>query len=355
VTAEEPASHPPPRSNDPLSSSPLNAGRFAHVFHRVIPNQDACRKRLLDLLRTPECKRPDLVLDSLRKIASPADREVVDAVLGSGGIERPGVSWMERDHLVYTLIEGFHRDPRVREIAKDAFGFEYPPYTAIARAYADDAELRGLLRGRLSPLPDRLRLSIARHLAAECPDAAFTQELLSAYRREQDESVKCEASLAYYRHLAARGEVTVAHVEALANDIVCYGPDHERQRQAAFCGLATVGRLDIMASAQESIGEPRPCAVLREQFLGDDRPLERILAGRGGERVCNKTVVALSEGWPGHPYLDAAYKAIKEESPTLSYPTWQYLACARGTVEEAVAVLRFLCQTSSLEFRQQHW
>jgi excisionase family DNA binding protein len=461
-----------------LDSTPPKASHFAHIFHRVIPDQAACRAKLLELLRSPECKRPDLVLDSLRKVTDASDSEVVDAVLGLG-IDRAGVFWMDRDHLVHTLIEGFHRDPRVRSIAKESLGFEYPPYAAIARACAEDGEIRALLRRRLTPLPDQLREFIAARLAEHSSDPSFTREFLSLYRREEDETVKCEAALSFHRHLAARGEVTDAYLKPLVEDIGCYGPDHEKQRQGAFCGLATLGRLDIMVAAQETIGEPRPCSInldagsfrpnapllrcvadhwvalrdtfggdlvrrlskhsehsdlihfydqlcpyadespalkreileflesrgdrplplntiyflsrtrpcsqflldgclkvlhigddgtdvggytgevvgqiLREQFRGDERAADRIVAGCGGQVVSNKTVLAMFECMPEHRYLDAAYEAIKSESPTLDYPTWHYLVCARGTREEALDVFRHLCQATSLTFKQSGW
>jgi hypothetical protein len=89
-----------------LSSAPSNACRFAHVFPAIVADRTDCRALLLRLLRNPECKRPDLVLATLMQFSqSGADTEVVEAVLGTG-IERPGVFWMDRDHFVYTLIEG---------------------------------------------------------------------------------------------------------------------------------------------------------------------------------------------------------------------------------------------------------
>jgi hypothetical protein len=68
-------------------------------------------------------------------------------------------------------------------------------------------------------------------------------------------------------------------IEQLGRDIACYGPDHDEQRQAAFCGLVTLGRLDVMAAAEETIGERRPCTVgIAGRFHHAHSPLVRFVA-----------------------------------------------------------------------------
>jgi hypothetical protein len=461
--------------SDILWSAPENACRFAHVFPCIISDRSECRARLLRLLENPDCKRPDLVLATLKQLSpSGAVSAVVDAVLGNG-LDRPGVSWMDRNNLVYTLVDGFHRDPRVRKVAKESLDSEYPPYLAIAKAYADDAELRAMLTKRLSPLPDRLRLLIARHLAEECHDQVFSLDLLSLYGREQDEAVKCQASLSYWSLVKERGEATGEMRDQLARDIVCYGPAHEEQRQAAFCGLATLGELGVMVSARETIGEDRICAIslrtrsfrtnapllrcivehwsdiratfgeeacmrlnhragdwdslwdqvsphadaypqvrqeilaflesrpertaapnllrflarnrpksqllldyclgnlhvgqdavdvrgpvgdvassiLGEHFGGNPRALESVLAGKAGECLYGRTVLALTEGWPDHPYLELAYQGLREDAWKAGDPTWQRLVCTRGTAEEVLTELHYVCSARPIELRQR--
>jgi hypothetical protein len=457
-----------------LSSPPSNSCRFAHVFPAIVTDRTACRTVLLRLLRNPNCNRPDLVLATLKQFSqSGADTEVVDAALATD-TEQPGVFWMDRDQFIYTLIEGFHRDPRVRQVAKESLESEFPPYSPIVRVYGNDAELRAMLRKRLSPLPDRLRLFIAQHLPAECPDQAFSIGLLSLYGREKDEAVKCQASLSYWHLLKERGEVTGEMRERLARDIVCYGFEHQEQRQAAFCGLATLGELDLMESARETSGEDRICAIslmvssranvpllrcsvehwseiratfgeeacmrlnhrsndwnglwdqlsphadafpavreqilaflesrpkraaspnllrflartrqksellleyclgtlhvgqdgidvggvmgevasslLGEHFAGNARALDQVLAGRAGECFYGRTVLALTEGWPDHPYLEAAYQAFREYEWKAGDLIWQRLVCSNGTVDEVLGELGYVCRARPIELRQQ--
>jgi hypothetical protein len=97
-------------------------------------------------------------------------------------------------------------------------------------------------------------------------------------------------------------------------------------------------------------------SVLGEHFGGDDPPLQRILAGRGGAYPYHKTVIALAEGWPNHPFLEAAYRAMKDEPSVPRIDgTWHRLACVSGTMEEALTVFRLFCRASSLECRQRNW
>jgi hypothetical protein len=243
------------------SRPPDRAGDYAYLFPRIISDANECRHRLLSLLRDKSCRRPDLVLEGLRTLGGPQpDTEVVDAVVRNNP-SRPGVFWIDRDQSMITLIRGFKGDPRVRELARQQFSVDAPAYTAIAEAFPDDPELRRLLIDRLAPLPYRLRFVIAERLPHESADVAWSLELLGKYERDRDEEVKCQASLSYWELVKAAGPVDEQHVDRLSRAIVCYGPDHKELRHAAFCGLATIERLDIMANAKETIGEERICAV----------------------------------------------------------------------------------------------
>jgi hypothetical protein len=254
--------------NEIAARPSARSAAFAHLFPRIIGDPGECRRRLLSLLHDSDCRRPDLVLEGLRTLAGPRpDTEAVDAALRCDPT-RSDVFWLTRDACTLVLIQGYHDDPRIREIAKQQFSTEFPAYTVIAAAFPGDREMRGMLIDRLTPLPDYLRLVIAERLPQESPVRegslalpAFPMELLGLYEREQDEEVKCQAALSYWNLVKATGAVSDTHLERLARDIARYGPDHEEQRQAAFCGLASLGRLDLMANAKETIGEERTCAV----------------------------------------------------------------------------------------------
>ena len=74
---------------------------------------------------------------------------------------------------------------------------------------------------------------------------------------DEDPEVKVQAAIQYFRNLAQTGANVEDHLARLSATIVCYGPDHEERRQAAFCGLQLLGRLDLMLGAKETIGDGR--------------------------------------------------------------------------------------------------
>ncbi len=267
-----------------LARPPAALTRLAHLLPRMIPDATACRGRLLALLRDPEYRHPNLAFVGLHRLEGQRPgTEVVDIVLGQV-LDRPNLFWMDRDDCVRLLIEEHHSDPRVRDLAKEQFSCDFPPYTAIAGAFPEDREVRGMLIERLTPLPDRLRLVLAERLPQESSDSAFPLGILGLYDHEQDEQVKCQASLSYWGMVKAAGPVGDAHLERLGRDILRYGPDMEEQRQAAFCGLATLGKLDIMADAKETIGEERICAIGTLAGMGQrNAPLMRCILKNWGD------------------------------------------------------------------------
>ena len=83
--------------------------------------------------------------------------------------------------------------------------------------------------------------------------------MLRLYDLEEDAEIKVQASIQYFRHLTHSGANIDGELAKLAATVVCYGPDHEERRQAAFCGIQVLGRLDLMLQARETIGpEKRP-------------------------------------------------------------------------------------------------
>jgi hypothetical protein len=94
-------------------------------------------------------------------------------------------------------------------------------------------------------------------------------------------------------------------------------------------------------------------SLLGEHFAGNARALEQVLAGRAGECLYGRTVLALTEGWPDHPYLEAAYQGLREYEWRAGDLTWQRLVCRHGTAEEVRGELGHVCRTRPVELRQQ--
>jgi len=84
---------------------------------------------------------------------------------------------------------------------------------------------------------------------------------LSLYDHEEDPSVKTLASIGYHERLISTGADTKNAKDYLSKTICCYGRDYEARRQAAFCGLTILNKLNIMLEAEERIGEEKRCTV----------------------------------------------------------------------------------------------
>src|SRR5262249_42637463 len=90
-------------------------------------------------------------------------------------------------------------------------------------------------------------------------------------------------------------------------------------------------------------------ALLGEHFTGNPRALEQVLTGRAGMSLYSRTVLALTEGWPDHPYLEAAYHGLREYERKAGDLTWQRLVCGNGTVDEVLGELRHVCRARPIE------
>ena len=205
-------------------------------------------------------------MDGLKNMGNTqGDSEVVDIVLNTV-LNRLNLKSWDYQNVVASLIIGYSSDMRVKELAKRELSERDSSYTAIALVYGGDEEIRKKLIEMACPLPVRLRTIITTYLGESSGDETFVMSLLKLYDHEQDREVKTQASISYHERLKTSGQDTRPAIESLSESIVCYGPDHEERRQAAFCGLVILDRLDVMVSAKERIGSDR-------LWMIDDRKL----------------------------------------------------------------------------------
>ena len=250
------------------------ASQIAHLLPQIIPDKTACRQRLLEILRDPTCERPDFVLEGLARLGNTqGDTEVVDSVLQHVGLENRFY-----DGVVGRLIISYSADSRVKALAKDELPLREGNHVAVAQAYGDDEEIRQRIIDIARPLPTHLRGIIAVHLTERGSPEPFVLSLLSLYDHERDAQVKVQSSIGYHKVLSASGKTPQAALDVLARDIVCYGPDYEERRQAAFCGLVELNRLDVMCNAHEGIGNDRMCSIsITGRFAPNTLLLKHIL------------------------------------------------------------------------------
>jgi hypothetical protein len=237
------------------------ASKIGFLLPNIIDDKDKSRARLLDLLRDPNCKRPDFVMMGLKELSSTnKDTEIVDIAL-KVILQNKNLWFGHRNSVIKQLIEDYSLEPRVKELAEQQLLEREGPYAAIASTYGENEEIRKRIIDIACPLPVNLRRIIATRLGEIGYDETFSLSFLQSYDLEENAEVKTQASISYYSLLRASGLETGPAVEFLSQDIVCYGPDYEQRRQAAFCGLVSLGRLDIMIDTKEKWGEPEPCAI----------------------------------------------------------------------------------------------
>jgi hypothetical protein len=234
------------------------ASQIAHLLPQIIPDKTACRQRLLEILQDPTCERPDFVLGGLTRLGNTqGDTKVVDSVLQH--VDRENRFY---DGVVGRLIISYSADSRVRALAKEELLAREGNHVAVAQAYGDDEEIRQRIIDIARPLPTHLRGVIAVYLTERGSPEPFVLSLLSRYDHERDAQVKVQASIGYHKRLRESGQTPQAALDVLSRGIVCYGPDYEERRQAAFCGLVELNRLDLMRNAQEWIGNDHMWSIL---------------------------------------------------------------------------------------------
>ena len=225
--------------NDIAFGSNDKAARIALFLPQIIPSKAECRSRLLTLLQDPSCQRPDFVLNGLRLLdenKTEQDVEVVDAAIRLlSSLDETNISKVSDIH--NHLIIYYPLDNRVREIANLELKKREGCYSAIAIAYKDDAGFRDGVMKIVCPLPSVLRMKIASRLENSSVDDDFALSLLGLYDYDSNPVVKTQASISYHTLLKNSGNDLTLALNTLTKDIVCYGPDHEERRQAAFCGL----------------------------------------------------------------------------------------------------------------------
>ena len=235
-----------------LSGPAKNASQISHLAPQIITDPQKCRNRLLEILGDSECYRFDFVMDGLLKLdTSGDDPEIVDAAIKV--LEEKTDRY--REGLKEGLIEAYKKNSKVRKLALETLDDRGGAYKSVASCYGDDLEIRNKILSIVTPLPVSLRRIIVKHLCEIDFDQDFSLSMLSLFDQDVDKQVKVQASIGYHALLKERGLVTEQTLKSLSEMIVCGGPDHDERRQAAFCGLAIVERLDIMIGMKDKFGE----------------------------------------------------------------------------------------------------
>lgn len=236
------------------------ASRIGQLLPRIVLDEGRCRQRLLGLLGDPDCEFPNAVIQGLKTLGVAGNEpQIVDTTLDvvSNHIDTTSLAYREATVL---LMEWYGEDDRLKRLAeKELLGPDERYFSLrhlVAAAYADDAEMRRTVTRTTCPLPAALREMIATRVGAGLGEDDFVLPIFASYDDEVDEVVKVRASTSYHERLKASSYGTESAIRRLSEGIVAYGPDLDARRQAAFCGLVSLGRLDVLLDAEERTGGP---------------------------------------------------------------------------------------------------
>ena len=227
----------------------------------IIPNPQACRERIQTILMDPACDRYDIMLSAMAEAGTDQDKEEAVGVVLPRLSQREGNSEQSigsfgLDDPAY-LFSDYATDERVKEAVRATLEMPDCNWSAVARFFADDTQMRSAVMRACNALPAALRQIIAEFLSdGHSDDADFALSLLRQYNLETDADVKVQASIGYHQLLVRRHDDLGTAVKLLAEDIVSYGTDMSALRQAAFAGLMILGRYDVVLGAREIMRTP---------------------------------------------------------------------------------------------------
>jgi len=245
-----------------LSLAHDDADVAAHVAPHIprLLGDDA-PARLLELLRSDSCRRPDIVM---RVAVSQVDSVGLDALvdaLFSRESERT-TNFAESGALHWLLMLG-SRDPRLLQVVDEEIDRGGDLVPAVLVGYGQDSDRRARILARAAPAPTPVRRAIVDTLAGLPPELATVRDTLAEWSDEPDVIARSTAVHAHCAH-HAKDEATEDSeglLETLRQEASCYGHNYEERRQAALCGLLAFRRLDVVAEDRETIGEPEPINV----------------------------------------------------------------------------------------------
>ena len=230
-----------------LAGSNFAGGYFAHHLPDILLDKQACRQRLLDILREESGFRAEPALIELGKLGvNGSDEEFVEAAVDRCiGEVSSGADSLE----IGNIIAHFPNHPKVREVALYQLQNRGYELRSVAKVYGADREIRRGLLEISSPIPANLRLSVVDRLTRLGPEDNFVHGLLSDYDQDTDANVKTAAAIGYAKSVKRRDEVSSYLLNELKEGLHVVGLDRDERGQAAFAALLELDRLDIVKAA----------------------------------------------------------------------------------------------------------
>ena len=267
-----------------------HAAGFSMQLSRIIADREECLDRLIEFMNDDSVNRHDLVVRAIAELGTKDNKfDLIDAAL-KGVIPKMGDGNIDIASITATLIKQFPDDARIQKLVEKCLDgriedFSKPSLALIASSYPKNKVMQQQILAIMSPLSDSLRMVVVQELESLHSDQKFVGGLLSKYDNEFHGEIKTAASIAYHKGLLASREDSSVAIGRLKTSIACYGPDHEARRQAAFCGLTVMKRLDVMIDSKERIGDDRQCSInlFDDSALGPNVPLLHFILSNWAE------------------------------------------------------------------------
>jgi hypothetical protein len=213
---------------------------LAHHLPEIVLDKAECRARLLAIARLEKVERLDFLLTGLSRLGtSHDDTEVMEDVL-KHDYSRRGVF-----DATSSLISAFGGHPAVRSIALARLAELDAPWEELIETYADDVEIRAIIRRFLSSLPVALRGVLISSLGRRAADDASLKERLLQYRLESNTAVRTASAIAYYEAIGSDAEERATAIAPLREDAAAGGPWMDTVRQAAFAGFIALDEIAV--------------------------------------------------------------------------------------------------------------
>lgn len=261
-----------------FTESISNASKVALHLPKIINNKEKCSNRLLEIIKHEDCERYDFCLMGFNKLGF-LPENLLQVLIDMLSI----VNEDDLKSVKTFLFMEYASDVRVRELAKRELLVRGGDYLTLAEMFSDDKQIRSGIIQLLCPLHPKLRRIIAKELGNYTVNDDNYMSILRGYDHETDLEAKTEAAIGYYKYVKSLESDLTPELEILSESIVCVGYDYQERRQAAFAGLVILKRLDLMLSAQETIGaEKRVSISITRDILYSNIPLLKLILENWG-------------------------------------------------------------------------
>lgn len=239
--------------------------------------------------------------------------------------------WGNYYEALYTLIEKFPNDKRVKELAFNEFS--HIPFSVIQH-YPDAMEKFEQSVNISLPIQEIFRMSLIKELSHKYfINNTKVIEQLSSFLSEGDSEVRMGSAVAYFEHLKDRNPDVVLK---RSQELVFYvGDDYEVQRQIAFTGYLKLNKLqeyfllenpdDYYANKPIEQRLANPCFEFFDRYKYDNKIAKEILIENfeyiynSADRNLNKLSSFGYKNSSNPEYWAYLAKISKKDSPTVPY------------------------------------